>query len=388
MPVESLRPAHDLARTTAPNDTTDAASYSASVADAYDHASHAPSVHAGAASPVAPAYSPITPKVQPVLPVYSEPAFANAHRGAEFTFAPVTEQQERRPPRSQQQPQHAPVVVSAQGQSPAKSIETQPPPKPARIPHTEYIAQPANLPFSGNDSGDAIALRAAISTLQIQKKKAQDDIKTLAAIKQLALEDPATFHKELAAGRLREQKPSLRDFLDSMEDDDDDDDDEVTLGASREDDQQASQATNSLPAEIPDSQPSPPVSQDIDMDSGNNTPQKQFPRIPEPQNIVRMPHINWDKYGIVGHPLDDLHEQQRKWPGTLSGPAGGDKGREYAIAAPYSPWEDKFDEQQAGQAHIPMLDTPDGVLRKDSGAPVPSATGTISEHVMETRSRN
>ncbi|KAF2214866.1 hypothetical protein CERZMDRAFT_90231 [Cercospora zeae-maydis SCOH1-5] len=124
------------------------------------------------------------------------------------------------------------------------------------------------------------------------------------------------------------------------------------------------------------------------MDSGNKTPQKHFPRIPGPQNIVRMPHINWDKYGIVGHPLDDLHEQQRKWPGTLSGPARGDKGREYAIAAPYSPWEDKFDEQQPGQAHMSMLDTPDGGLRKDSGAPVPSATGTISEHIMETRSRN
>ncbi|GIZ40560.1 hypothetical protein CKM354_000389400 [Cercospora kikuchii] len=391
MPVESLRPAHDLAHSTAVNNTDGASSYNASFVDAYDHASQQSSSHGGAASPIAPAYSPITPKVQPVLPAYSAPAFANAHHGAEFTFAPVTEQQQQQrrsssgSPHTQQQ--HVPAMVPAQGQTLAKSIETQPAPKPARIPPTEYIPQPANLPFSGEDSGDAIALRAAISTLQIQKKKAQDDIKTLATIKQLALEDPATFHKELAAGRLREQKPSLRDILDNMEDDDDDDEEEVALGASREEDQEASQRTVRLPSEIPDSQPSQSASGDIDMDAGKDNPPKQFPRIPAPQNVVRMPHINWDKYGIVGHPLDDLHEQQRKWPGTLGG-SDGEKRREFAIAAPYSPWEDKLHDQQPGQAHVSTPDALDGGIRKDSGAPVPSATGTISEHIMETRSRN
>jgi len=98
-----------------------------------------------------------------------------------------------------------------------------------------------------------------------------------------------------------------------------------------------------------------------------------------------MPPINWDKYGLIGEGLDSLHKQQQSWPG--SAPYSTNKGREHAIAAPYSPWLDNLDAQNI---HI------DGP-RKDSGAPpnvLParapsvSATGTISEHPMETRSRH
>jgi hypothetical protein len=237
--------------------------------------------------------------------------------------------------------------------------------------------QPPNLPFSSDDAGDAIALRAAISTLQFQKKKAQADIKTLASIKQLALDAPDTFKDELVAGRLSEQKPSLGDLraiMDNSEDDDadDDDDDEVVLGAPREE-----EVEKVSPAGMPDSRPPQLASRGARADFEDGA-QQRFPRIPGPQTIVRMPNVNWAKYDIAGEPLDSLHEQQRRWPGTFG---QGDQGRDYAIAAPYSPFLDILLDDQQQQVH----DT-DGV-RKDSG-PAPSLTGTISEHIMETRSRH
>ncbi|USW48109.1 Putative ZZ-type zinc finger-containing protein [Septoria linicola] len=370
MPVESVRPAHDI-----DSATNNAYTYNA-FADDYRHdAAQHHSTHGGSSSPVAPAYSPITPKVQPVLPAYSAPTSSWPEDGGAFTFAPpVAHHQQSDPyhrvvsqqPEKEQQKQHA---------SASTTQPVQPSLQSSRIPPTEYIPQPPNLPFSGDDSGDAIALRAAISTLQFQKRKAQDDIKVLASIKQLALDDPKGFADELAAGRLSEQKPSLgdlRSILDNIEDGDDDD--EVVLGATRDEEEQSQRAA-SLPAEIPDSQPSQLASQELKADSETGS-HVRIPRIPGPQSVVRMPHVDWGKYGIAGEPLEHLHEQQRRWPGML-GP-GDHKAREFSVAAPFSPWQDTLDDHQMQQG--------DGG-RKDSG-PTPSATGTISEHVMETRSRN
>lgn len=308
-----------------------------SQAHSHSH-SHSRSSHTGSSSPVAPAYSPITPKVQPVLPACTAP--------------PLVSPEEHHDPHM---PRDAPSLL---------------PPAASRIPPANYIPQPPSLPFSSDDAGDAIALRAAISTLQFQKKKAQHDIHTLVTIKQRALDQPETFKDELAAGRLREQRPSLGDLraiLDNIEDDDLDD--EVTLGATRD-----AQSENSLPAETPDSEPSQLAPPKIKAEPEHEV-QKHFPRIPGPQTVVRMPHVNWAKYGIAGEPLDALHEQQRRWPGAFG---HGDRGREYAIAAPYSPFMDAVEGQQVNDTDV---------SRKDSG-PAPSLTGTISEHIMETRSRN
>ncbi|KAK4507429.1 hypothetical protein PRZ48_001164 [Zasmidium cellare] len=302
---------------------------------------------AGSSSPVAPAYSPITPKVQPVLPATVHAPFVPAENGGNFTFSPGEPTAPRLPQLPQQPPQQ---------------------PKPSIAP-TEYIPQPPNLPFSSKDATDAIALRAAISTLQFQKMKAKDDLKTLESIKQLALDDPKHFKTEFAAGRLNESRPKLGDLRAILDEDDDDDDEdeeeeEVKLGASREDEGMESR----------------PADQDTNMDvttkkEANTT--KSFPRIPGPQSVVRMPPVNWDKYGIVGEPLENMHAQQRRWPGSTSS-IGQDKGREHTIAAPYSPWLDHLDPQQRAEG-----DT----FRKDSGAASSTPPGTISEHPMETRSR-
>ncbi|KAF7195504.1 hypothetical protein HII31_03098 [Pseudocercospora fuligena] len=315
----------------------------------------------GSSSPVAPAYSPITPKARPALPVNVDsnnaapPAFVPPENGGNFTFtAPnsnaQTQQQQTRPkPVQKEQPVKAPAA--------------------ATVPPAEYIPQPPNLPFSSKDATDAVALRAAISTLQFQKQKAQDDIHVLEKVKQLALDDPEHFKEELAAGRLKEQRPKIGDLqaiLDAAEDGDSDD--EVVLGAPADGQYTTrAMASKSLSPEIPDSQP---ASQKPLSDSQA----QHFPRIPGPQNVVRMPHINWNKYGISGEPLETMHEQQKKWPGSAQG-YGVSRGREYAVAAPYSPFHDQMDAY------------PKNGERKDSG-PRPSATGTISEHIMETRSRN
>ncbi|CAK4031661.1 Hypothetical predicted protein [Lecanosticta acicola] len=258
-----------------------------------------PSHDGGGSSPVAPAYSPITPKVQPALPANGHTFAPPPDNGGTFNFTPPA-QQDNKPP----------------------------------IAPTQYIKQPPNQPFSGDDATDAIALRAAISTLQIQKKKAQDDLQTLSDIKKLALENPHMFKSELAAGRLKEQTPKIGDFQAILDETDEDE------------------------SHAPDK---------MVLDSS-----EPFPRIPGPQNVVRTPHINWDKYHVVGAPLESMHEQQQRWPGLTYNTF--DRGREHTVAAPYSPFLDKLDDQR------PSRDThPAHEVRKDSAAQH-NAGGSPTEH--------
>lgn len=247
-----------------------------------------------------------------------------------------------------------------------------PPPEPSAIPETEYIPEPPPQPFSSEDSADAVALRAAISSLQFQKQKAQGDLQTLESLKKKALDEPQRYRRELVAGRLKEQRSefgSVGNVLDAPEGESDEDDDEVVLGAQQEHDLPASR-TGIEPDRSQSSQQSPASRQT----SGADAP---FSRIPGPQDIVRMPPISWDKYHVVGESLDALHEQQRRWPGSV--PGQDSKGREHSVAAPYSPFYDTLDPQAQSNA------------RNDSYASaLGTSFGSTSEHPMETRrtSRN
>ena len=301
----------------------------------------------GPTSPVAPEYSPITPRAQPALPATYPPANQSA---AETIFSAETNGQ---------------------------AVQT-----PSSIaPTADYIPRPPPQPFSGEDATDAIALRAAISSLQFQKKKAQDDIRTLEKIRKQALDDPAAFKSELAAGRLNEQKPkvaNLQAILDQAESDDDDD--EIVLGTSdgsgRDAERQDSPQPRARAAEVPDSQASRPTTSSSAQQSPPKDKSAPFERIPGPQNVVRMPHVNWEKYHITGEPLDSMHEQQRRWPGNFA--YGQDRGREQVVAAPYSPWLDPLEGQQRW----------DMERRNDSISTLGTAvtpTTTVSEHPMETR---
>ncbi|KAK6441126.1 hypothetical protein LTR95_002650 [Oleoguttula sp. CCFEE 5521] len=317
-------------------------------------------------SPIAPAFSPITPKATPVLPVaftHDAPALPSilsaTHTDTTMTDTTMTD---HRPNRN--------VEIKREEQiSPAQGLNTASP-----IPPTQQIPQPPPLPFSSADSTDAIALRAALSALQFQKQKARQDISNLEALKQQALLHPEKFRDELIAGRLKEQRPSfgtLQDILDAPSDASDGEE-EIALGASRD----APTTRN----EVPDSQPGSFTTISRPNSSSAAAIAPSFPPIPGPQNIVRTPPINWEKYNIVGEGLDSLHEQQRRWPGSQ--PGQRDKGREHVIAAPYSPFADTLEGRvgQAGHARSGSGGVSAGGIEREA-----SVTGTVSEHPMETR---
>ena len=177
------------------------------------------------------------------------------------------------------------------------------------------------------------------------------------------------FKSELAAGKLNEQRPKvgdLRAILDLDEADSDDDGEEDAVMGASEDVEDTED--KDLPANSPSAQPNSPPT--------NDSP--PFARIPGPQNIVRMPYINWDTYHITGEPLDQLHEQQRRWPGSVG--YGQDRGREQVVAAPYSPWLDTLD----GQQRMDLERRHDSISTPIT-AITPTTATTVSEHPMETR---
>ncbi|KAM5434818.1 hypothetical protein McanMca71_002395 [Microsporum canis] len=191
----------------------------------------------------------------------------------------------------------------------------------------QFIKEPAPVPISESENPDAIALRSAITILQIQKQQALRDIQALAKMKQAATEDPHAFANEFLAGSLQSEQGDLFRPSPLQED-------EPEYGAE-----------------------SGPEAMDVDQEKrtqqDNNSGGNQTGRlgkIPKPQNIVRMPAINWAKYHIVGEPLDRMHEEQRLRP-TLGEPRhditptsiSALRSPEHTLAAPYRPFVDKIE---------------------------------------------
>lgn len=219
--------------------------------------------HHRSASPVAPPYSPITPVMS---------STSLSENTAEYQHAP---------------PQHLSQ-----------------PPLPISISETE--------------NPDAVALRAALSILQIQRLQTLRDMRNLEQQKKAAVADPDRFATDVAKGKVKtisgnglvvgpsldvERKTSPDDFQDSA-----------------------------LDSDLDDERP-------LREDS-------RFENIPGPQNIVRMPPVNWAKYHIVGESLDKLHEEQRARPIPGQPRRNEDllRAPEHVIAAPYNPWTDKVAE--------------------------------------------
>lgn len=174
------------------------------------------------------------------------------------------------------------------------------------------------MPIAFDENPDALALKSAISILQIQARKAAEDMQTLQAMKERAMKNPEEFARAIAAGQIKSKPDYL--FAPSQEDEDvdEEDDDKMELDELRKD-------------------------------------AKAWPRIPTAQNVVRCPPINWHKYSVVGESLDKLHADQRARPtegtpqklgpdGKLS--SGGDGQRRPAdvgVAAPYQYGRDKIE---------------------------------------------
>ncbi|KAJ4342927.1 hypothetical protein N0V87_000644 [Didymella glomerata] len=195
----------------------------------------------------------------------------------------------------------------------------EPPPRPAPAPApapapTTFRQQPPSVPISESENPDAIALRSAISLLQIQREKSKRDLKALEELKHAAVQDPEAFVRSLQEQRAKAAgahndilTPTLAGLTDAAMSNDDEG------GAGRKD------SVNT------DSKAAP-----------------RFPAIPQPQNVVRCPPIEWAKYHIVGEPLNKMHEEQKKWPGSSEPPklGNGHRAPPHSVAAPYSPFKD------------------------------------------------
>jgi len=200
-------------------------------------------------------------------------------------------------------------------------------------PPATFIPQPPSIPILESDNPDAIALRAAISLLQIQREKSKRDLRTLETLKGRALAEPASFVEELKAGRLKGDEkegdllsPTLVDALKDVE------------ANNRRD------TLDSGAQEIHDSQEEDQQVSDSPASPASSAPPK-FPQLPSPQNIVRCPPIEWAKYHVVGESLDKLHDEQvrRPTPGDVTRnqtPAG--RPPVHVVASPYSPFNDKL----------------------------------------------
>jgi hypothetical protein len=172
----------------------------------------------------------------------------------------------------------------------------------------EFVDEPPPHPISMDENSDAIALKAALSILQLQKQRSQRAIKQLDKMKAAANKEPEAFVAALRSGKLSNAPPQA---LVDVDIEDEASDDEARL----------------------DTKMTEP-----------GTPDHDFGQFPNPQNVIRCPPINWSKYHIVGEPLDRLHEEQRQRPepGYVRRDEYG-RPPEHVIAAPYRPFVDKLE---------------------------------------------
>lgn len=164
----------------------------------------------------------------------------------------------------------------------------------------EWVNEPDPLPVSLDENPDAIALRATLSLLQMQRQQSLKDIRGLSKIRQDALENPEQFVEDLKEGKLSQSTSNGIIF------DQDSDESDGERNVTKKDD-------------------------------------SKFGKLPTGQNIARCPPIEWSKYHINGEPLDRLHELQKQYPGvTEEALMHGLPLQQHEIAAPYRPFTDQL----------------------------------------------
>ncbi|MCJ1337542.1 hypothetical protein MMC09_002824 [Bachmanniomyces sp. S44760] len=214
--------------------------------------------HDGSVSPTSPPFSPITP----VLPTAS--------------LAPASIDHDRVSPHAAAQAEQIPF-----------------PPNPVAI--------------SESQNPDAIALRSALSILQIQRQQSLRDMRTLEKQKLAAVMDPEAFARAVANGEIQSAPQA------------------GICGIGHR---------NEVGIEADGNDPT----------ANESYSNPSFGTIPGPQNIIRSPPINWAKYHVVGSALDGLHEEQTSHPTNDESQRRmqTDYARppKHVIAAPYRPWVD------------------------------------------------
>lgn len=267
--------------------------------------------------------------------------------------------------REQQQP--APQTTPARSESPARPTYSPITPPlnatefPARPTYTHSshanataVPPPPPEPIDFDSNPDVLALKSAISILQIQRKKAERDMATLGRVKGAALAEPEAFVRDLTTGRVHVEGDRL--FGGGAKDEDSDSsgdgssDSDGDGNRPNRDEAEGSKQTHT--EEGPNSSKSRPANKKPDP--------PPWAAIPKPQNIVRCPPINWSQYAVVGESLDKLHDEQVRrpaqgTPATLT-PGGrfefkggdGKQERYPGVAAPYAPGKDRIDPKSRG----------------------------------------
>jgi len=172
------------------------------------------------------------------------------------------------------------------------------------------VKQPplTSRPFSEADSVDALALKAAIASLQIQRKTAQEHIIVLSTLKDRAISRPNEFRDHVIKSIQKSQPISQSIIKQAFNDDD-----------------------------------------TSEVQSRQET-LHEFDNIPRPQNVVRCPPIEWAKYHIVGESLEKMHNFQQATS---------------EVASPYNPFRDTINSAMTNQT---IIEESRNDLRKDSVA--------------------
>lgn len=221
------------------------------------------------------------------------------------------------------------------------------------------IPAPPPQPITFDDNPDVLALKSAITILQLQRQRATADIQALNRAKVAALEDPGAFVADLAAGRIGMAGDPLLNGPGSggdgsSEDDDDGNDEDGDEDQDPDEDMKSEGSDGDDDKDDEEASSNPESRQDQDGDipmsgarlstsrpNGNTKrkiaatkksrvnktarqppkdPSKTWRTLPKPQTVVRCPPINWAQYAVVGEPLDKLHREQLTAP-TLGAPA-------------------------------------------------------------------
>lgn len=204
------------------------------------------------------------------------------------------------------------------------------------------LEPPQPVPISESTNPDAIALRAAMSILQLQRQQALRDMQTLERQKEAAVANPEAFARDVTSGKIKAR--GMGGLLGPVG--------EVQDGSNRADVRQYA---------VVDGLTSDDAGERGQTDDSEDKADKPvaetaggFGEIPSGQNVVRMPPINWAKYHIVGESLDKLHKEQRSRP--VAGQPLRDedlrpkqRAPEHVIAAPYDPWRDKLEAKEKGR---------------------------------------
>ncbi|KAH8159203.1 hypothetical protein CIB48_g9048 [Xylaria polymorpha] len=261
----------------------------------------------------------------------------------------------------QQQPPPPPAAVPALLVARASDLQPYPRPPLNAAPfssrptytHSSHVgataAPPAPLePIDFDSNPDVLALKSAISILQMQRRKAERDMAALDRVKAAALAEPGAFVRDLTAGRVRVEGEGL--FVGGVKDEDDDSDSSSDSDGSEQgdmskdgDDEMKHIKSDSAAQPQPRPQPAtkegkPNIKADPDAETLGPPPWTQ---IPKPQNVLHNEQVRRPAQGA---------------PATLT-PEGffefkggdGKQERYNGVAAPYAPGKDRID----GKSKLP-----------------------------------